>query len=66
MPYVGMALANVNNEKRSVEFMKQAVSRRAKATPREQLYIDGYSAYFSPGKRTTRTVMRTRRGARRW
>jgi peroxiredoxin len=51
MPYVGMALANVNNEKRPVEFMKQAVSRRAKATPREQLYIDGYSAYFSPGKK---------------
>ena len=51
MPYLGMALANVNNEKRSVEFMKQAVSRRAKATPREQLYIDGYSAYFSPGKK---------------
>jgi peroxiredoxin len=51
MPYVGMALANVNNEKRSAEFMKQAVSRRAKATPREQLYIDGYSAYFSSGKK---------------
>ena len=51
MPYLGMALANVNNEKRPVEFMKQAVSRRAKATPREQLYIDGYSAYFSPGKK---------------
>jgi len=51
MPYLGMAFANVNNEKRSVEFMKQAVSRRAKATPREQLYIDGYSAYFSPGKK---------------
>ncbi len=51
MPYVGMALANVNNEKRAAEFMRQAVSRRAKATPREQQYIDGYSAYFSAGRK---------------
>ena len=51
MPYWGMAMANVNNEKRAVEFMKQAVSRREKGTPRERLYIDGYSAYFSAGKK---------------
>ena len=54
MPYVGMALANVNNEKRAGEFMKQAVSRRAKATPREQLYIDGYNAYVAGGKRDSK------------
>ncbi|MEO6788421.1 MAG: alkyl hydroperoxide reductase, partial [Chthoniobacteraceae bacterium] len=51
MPYWGMAMANVNNEKRAAEFMKQAVSRREKATPRERLYIDAYNAYFSAGKK---------------
>ncbi len=53
MPYVGMALANLNNGKRAAEFMKQAQApqRRTKATPREQLYIDGYGAYFSAEKK---------------
>ncbi len=51
MPYLGMAMANVNNEKRAGEFMKQAMTRRAKAGPREQLWLDGYNAYFSAGKK---------------
>jgi peroxiredoxin len=51
MPYWGMAMANVNNEKRAGEFMKQAVSRREKASARERLYVDAYSAYFSAGKK---------------
>jgi peroxiredoxin len=51
MPYWGMAMANVNNEKRAAEFMKQAVTRREKATARERLYVDAYSAYFSSGKK---------------
>jgi hypothetical protein len=51
MPYWGMAMANVNNEKRAVDFMKQAVSRREKASARERLYVDAYAAYFSAGKK---------------
>ncbi len=51
MTYWGMAMANVNNEKRAGEFIKQAVSRKEKATPRERLYIEAYSAFFSAGKK---------------
>ena len=51
MPYWGMAMANVNNEKRAGEFMKQAVSRREKGSARERLYVDAASAYFSTGKK---------------
>ena len=53
MPYWGMAMANVNNEKRAGEFMKQALAqgRREKASARERLYVDAYSAYFSAGKK---------------
>ncbi len=51
MAFWGMAMANVNNEKRSADFIKQAVSRKEKATPREKLYIDAYSAFFSAGKK---------------
>ena len=53
MPYWGMAMANVNNEKRAGEFMKQAQApaRREKASARERLYVDAASAYFSAGKK---------------
>ena len=51
MPYWGMAMANVNNEKRAGEFMKQAVARREKASARERLYIDAYTAYVSRAKK---------------
>ncbi len=53
MPYWGMAMANVNNEKRAAEFMKQALAkdRREKASARERLYADAYGAYFSAGKK---------------
>src|SRR6187399_2379610 len=46
MAYWGMAMANVNNEKRAAEFMKLAVAKKAKASRREQLWIDGYAAYY--------------------
>jgi len=51
MPYWGMAMANVNNEKRAADFIKQAVQRREKASAREKLYIDAYNPYFSAGKK---------------
>ena len=51
MPYWGMAMANVNNEKRAGEFMKQAMSRREKGTPRERLYVEAYNAYVTATKK---------------
>jgi peroxiredoxin len=51
MPYWGLAMANVNNEKRAGEFIKQAVSRREKGSARERLYIDAYSAWHSASKK---------------
>lgn len=52
LAYWGMAMANVNNEKRAAEFIKVATSKKAKASRREQLWIDAYAAYFSPDKGT--------------
>ncbi len=53
MPYWGMAMANVNNEKRAVDFMKQAQlpARREKMSARERLYAEAYGMYFSAGKK---------------
>jgi len=50
MAYWGMAMANINNEKRAKEFIKVATARKGKASRREQLWIDTYAAYFSPAK----------------
>ena len=47
MAYWGMAMANINNEKRAGEFMKEAMKRREKATHREQLYIDALNAFIT-------------------
>jgi len=55
MAYCGMAMANVNNEKRAAEFMKVATAKKAKASRREQLWVDAYAAYFAPGKGTEET-----------
>ena len=53
MPYWGMAMANVNNEKRAGEFMKQAQAqgRREKASARERLYLDALSAWYADAKK---------------
>jgi len=50
MAYWGMAMANVNNEKRATEFMKLAVAKKGKATRREQLWIDAFAAFFAQSK----------------
>jgi peroxiredoxin len=46
MAYWGMAMANVNNPKRAGSFIRKAVERRAKASSREQRWIDAYAAYW--------------------
>ncbi len=50
MAYWGMAMANVNNEKRAKEFIKQAVAKEFTASKREQLWIDGLSAFYTADK----------------
>jgi hypothetical protein len=46
-----MAMANVNNNKRAVGFIKQAHEIRTNASPRERLWIEAYQDYFA-GKKT--------------
>jgi peroxiredoxin len=56
--YWGMAMANRNNKKRSAGFMAKAVERKAKASPREVLYIDALAAYLKEknGKKRTQAI----------
>ncbi|HVX59034.1 MAG TPA: alkyl hydroperoxide reductase, partial [Pirellulales bacterium] len=50
MAYWGMAMANVENEKRGRGFIEEAVKRKASASPREQLWIDGLAAFYKAGE----------------
>lgn len=45
MCYWGMALANVENRKRSREFIAQAVALKSSASEREKLYIEAWEKY---------------------
>jgi peroxiredoxin len=55
MAYWGMAMANVNNEKRSREFSARAEKLKSGASRREQMWIDGWAAYVkSSGAAGTR------------
>ena len=49
MAYWGMAMANVNNDKRAKTFIKKAVECKASASPREALWIEGLAAYYAAG-----------------
>ena len=51
MAYWGMAMANVNNQKRAANFMKVAVTKKGAASRREQVWIDAWAAYFSESKK---------------
>lgn len=53
MAYWGMALANVNNQKRAAEFIKRAHALKGHASPREVLWIDSYHAFFTSKKDDT-------------
>ena len=46
MAYWGMAMANVNNEKRAKAFLAQAVKRNRGLTKYESAWIDALSAYY--------------------
>lgn len=50
MAYWGMAMANINTPKRAADFMKMAVAKKAKASRREQVWIDAYSKFYVDSK----------------
>src|SRR4026207_1959828 len=54
MAWWGMAMANVLNEKRAKEFMKQAVARTnsTSITRREQLYINSLAKFYGVSKKS--------------
>jgi peroxiredoxin len=51
MPYWGMAMANVNNEKRAKEFLRKAVALKDKADARERLWITTLENYYREEKK---------------
>jgi peroxiredoxin/Tfp pilus assembly protein PilF len=54
MAYWGMAMANWENPNRAKGFLQKAVQRKAEASRREQLYIDGLAAYVNSNRDKTR------------
>jgi peroxiredoxin len=50
MPYWGMAMANVNNEKRAKAFIAKAVGLKSKASKREQLWIETLEHFYREAK----------------
>jgi peroxiredoxin/tetratricopeptide (TPR) repeat protein len=51
MAYWGMAMSNVNNQKRAQGFLKEAQKRaeKTKPSPREKLYMDALAASYKEG-----------------
>ncbi|MBC8113767.1 MAG: alkyl hydroperoxide reductase, partial [Candidatus Saccharimonas sp.] len=46
MAYWGMALANVNNEKRAKSFLAEAVKLKGDASERERMYIEALDGWY--------------------
>jgi peroxiredoxin len=49
--YWGMAMSNVNNEKRAKEFVKKAVELKGKASKKDQLWITTLENFYRDDKR---------------
>jgi peroxiredoxin len=49
MAYWGMAMANVNNEKRAKGFLKEARKRAARMNRHETLYLEALEAFYKEG-----------------
>jgi peroxiredoxin len=47
MAYWGMAMANINNDKRAKKFIEKAVQFKPSVSPREALWIDGLSTFYN-------------------
>jgi peroxiredoxin len=54
MAYLGMAMANHNNEKRAKEFIEKAAGGAAAVSRREALWIDGFTAYHRADAKESR------------
>ena len=57
--YWGMAMANINNEKRAKGFIALAVKRKDKVTERERMYIEAVDAYVKAGSKKNKDRSRT-------
>ncbi|MEC7555918.1 MAG: redoxin domain-containing protein [Planctomycetota bacterium] len=49
--YWGMAMANINNDKRAKGFIAKAVALKDKVTERERMYIEAVDAYVKAGSK---------------
>lgn len=58
MFYWGMAMANFKNDTRGKKFIDEAVERKAQASEREKLWIDGLAAYFKDPKADAKKRLR--------
>ncbi|MDZ4784114.1 MAG: redoxin domain-containing protein [Planctomycetia bacterium] len=54
MAYWGLAMANINNEKRAKSLIKEAVERKEPASPRERQWIDSLAAYYADGDKSNK------------
>lgn len=54
MAFWGMAMANVNNEKRAKEFVKKATALKAKANAHEKLWITSLETFYKEDKNDKR------------
>jgi len=54
MPFWGMAMANVNNEKRAIGFLKRATEKKAGASKREQQWIAVLEKFYNEAKEDKR------------
>jgi peroxiredoxin len=66
MTYWGMAMANINNQKRAAGFIRKAVEHKQNASRREALWIDAYAKFYrdatgDPGGRKGADVDKERR-----
>jgi peroxiredoxin len=49
MAYWGLAMANVNNQRRAKGFLQEAKKRSKNMSPRERLYLDALSDFYKDG-----------------
>ncbi len=61
MAYWGMAQANESNEKRARGFIKEAVDRKDKVSPREKRYIEALAAYLKEDDKKDKEFDKKRR-----
>ncbi len=54
MAYWGMAMANINNEKRAKPLIQAAVKRKEPASRREQVWIDALAAFYADGDKNNK------------